>query len=206
MFYQRVDETVEANLTPSKTLPTSCTRPSVMPVDAYTDDKEDVMYRWPHDKAPHCVLAFYPHWSLETKPSVIVHCSVGTDADAGVALNHPASQILDNIPNLETVVRIDFRGFTRSRPFTNSVNSVNCEQQQNMNMQNMQDMKRIAELSEVVTCKRNKQGEFTPVNIEKLSDENGIISLPIRAPGIREGTRAFIRFTEIMEAVRQGSM
>jgi len=154
-----------------------------------------VSLRWSglKNKVPHCLLALYPYGHNGT-PSLIVSCRAASGKRGEWAAKRSKNtHIMTERPKIQTMIRLDFRGLT-SAPF---IDVSDCEHH----------MKRIADLSEVVTWTRNKDGKIDG-SVEKLSKENGELCLCILGGGNNEatvvgkGTKVVIKYKEILDAVR----
>ncbi|KAK3362552.1 hypothetical protein B0T25DRAFT_595098 [Lasiosphaeria hispida] len=146
------------------------------------------------DRVPQCLVVLYPSGHNGT-PSFIVNCRVASGKqDEWAAKRSENTHIMTENPGIQTMSRLDFRGFTSAR----FINDSDRERR----------MKRIADLSEVVTWTRNKDGEIVG-SIDKLSKKNGELCLRILGGGnneetvVSEGTKVVIKYTEILDVVRR---
>ena len=146
-------------------------------------------------KVPQCLLALYSPGHNGT-PSLIVSCRVASGKRGEWAAKRSKNtHIMTERPKIQTMIRLDFRGLT-SAPF---IDVSDCEHH----------MKRIADLSEVVTWTRNKDGKIDG-SVEKLSKENGELCLCIPGGGnnneatvVGKDIKVVIKYKEILDTIRK---
>ncbi|KAK0724277.1 hypothetical protein B0H67DRAFT_640846 [Lasiosphaeris hirsuta] len=131
-------------------------------------------------EVPHCLVALYQSDHDVDPPSLTISATtIGNQKKAAKSI---LANVLARHPGLQTMVRLDFGGLTMDK----AIDKEHHEQR----------VRRIADLSSVLTWRRDEYGNITST-YESLSKEDGELRLHL----LQVGIEVVIKYSEILDVI-----